>query len=79
MAVCLTCRAGTVLITAEEPGPLGVFCDPCHGNDQALQEDRPHGSITTRKSAKIQLVFREWGQVCQLQNYINLKRNNQMT
>lgn len=38
---CSTCRAGAVIISAEEPRPLGVLCDPCHGNDQALHGDRP--------------------------------------
>lgn len=76
---CYTCRTGAVIIDAEEPGPLGVFRDPRHGNDQALHGDRPHWTIPTRKTTKVQRVLREWRQVCQLQNYINLKRNNQMT
>lgn len=58
---------------------MGVFRDPRDGNDQALHGDRPHGAIPTRKTAKVQRVLREWRQVGQPQDYIHLKRNNEMT
>lgn len=76
---CITCRAGTVIINAEEPCPLCVFRDSCQGNDQSLHGDRPHWTIPTRKTTEVQRVLRERRQVCQLQNHIDLTGNNQMT
>lgn len=71
-----TCWEWAVIILAEEPGPSGVFCDPCHGNDQTLHGDRPHKTITTRESAKVHRVLRKWRQMSEPQYHIHLKRNN---
>lgn len=50
LALCSTCRAGAVIVDAEEPGPLGVFGDPRHSDDQALHGDGPHGAASPRKT-----------------------------
>lgn len=73
---CSTCWEWAVIILAEKPGPLGVFCDPCHGNDQTLHGDRPHKTIPTRESVKVHRVLRKWRQMSEPQYHIHLKRNN---